>query len=260
MTPSLTQAAFALLKRDLGLSLTRGGGPLLAIGFYLTLMAMIPLSLGPDQAVLSRIAAGLTWLCLALSSLLSLERLFERDYEDAMFDVLRLGPLPLELIALLKCLSQWLGTGVILSLLTPVVMIILGAPVNMSLMALVSALLGSLSFALIGGMGASLSLGTRKGGVLMALLVLPARAPRGAHHVVQRGCPIAFGEEHGGRGLQEGLLPSCAAARCVRGPGHDKSVLVSTHRKDKVPCSGRSSTALIFRARSATTSTCRACS
>ena len=177
MTPSLAQAAFALLKRDLGLSLTRGGGPLLAIGFYLTLMAMIPLSLGPDQAVLSRIAAGLTWLCLALSSLLSLERLFERDYEDAMFDVLRLGPLPLELIALLKCLSQWLGTGVILSLLTPVVMIILGAPVDMSLMALVSALLGSLSFALIGGMGASLSLGTRKGGVLMALLVLPFYVP-----------------------------------------------------------------------------------
>ncbi|MGN6366134.1 heme exporter protein CcmB [Asticcacaulis taihuensis] len=174
---SLFRPALALLRRDLGLSLTRGGGPLLAVGFYLTLMAMIPLSLGPDQAVLSRIAAGLTWLCLALSSLLSLERLFERDYEDGVFDVLRLGPVPLELIALLKCLAQWLGTGVILSLMTPIVMIILGAPVTLALMGLASALLGSLSFALIGGIGASLALGSRKGGVLMALLVLPFYVP-----------------------------------------------------------------------------------
>ena len=173
----LLRASVALIRRDLGLSLTRGGGPLLSVGFYLTLMAMIPLSLGPDQAVLSRIAAGLTWLCLALSSLLSLERLFERDYEDAVFDTLRLGPLPLELIALLKCLSQWLGTGVILSLMTPLVMIILGAPVSLALMGLISAFLGSLSFALIGGIGASLALGSRKGGVLMALLVLPFYVP-----------------------------------------------------------------------------------
>ena len=173
----MIRASFALIRRDLGLSLTRGGGPLLAVGFYLTLMAMIPLSLGPDSAILSRIAAGLTWLCLALSSLLSLERLFERDYEDSVFDTLRLGPLPLELIALLKCLSQWLGAGVILSLMTPVVMIILGAPVSLALMGLISAFLGSLSFALIGGIGASLALGSRKGGVLMALLVLPFYVP-----------------------------------------------------------------------------------
>ncbi len=172
-----SRAAFALLKRDLNLSLSRGGGPILAVGFYLTLMAMIPLSLGPDQAVLTRIAAGLTWLCLALSTLLSLERLFERDHDDGMFDILRLGPLPLEWIATLKCLAQWLGTGLILSLLTPFVMVILGAPMAMAGIGLVSAILGSLSFALIGGIGASLSLGTRRGGALMALLVLPFYVP-----------------------------------------------------------------------------------
>jgi heme exporter protein B len=191
--------ALALLRRDLGLSLTRGGGPLLAVGFYLTLMAMIPLSLGPDQAILSRIAAGLTWLCLALSSLLSLERLFERDYEDGVFDVLRLGPLPLELIALLKCLSQWLGTGVILSLMTPVVMIILGAPVSLALMGLISAFLGSLSFALIGGIGASLALGSRKGGVLMALLVLPFYVP-----------PVIFGA-----GLMQAMQTSASPMQAL---------------------------------------------
>ena len=173
----ILRASLALIKRDLGLSLTRGGGPLLAVGFYLTLMAMIPLSLGPDSVILTRIAAGLTWLCLALSSLLSLEKLFERDYEDAVFDTLRLGPLPLELIALLKCLSQWLGTGLVLSLLTPFVMIILGAPATLGVMGLIAAFLGSLSFVLIGGIGASLALGSRKGGVLMALLVLPFYVP-----------------------------------------------------------------------------------
>lgn len=195
----MIRPALALLKRDLGLSLTKGGGPLLAVGFYLTLMAMIPLSLGPDQAILSRIAAGLTWLCLALSSLLSLERLFERDYEDAVFDTLRLGPLPLELIALLKCLSQWLGTGVILSLMTPIVMIILGAPVSLALMGLVSAFLGSLSFALIGGIGASLALGSRKGGVLIALLVLPFYVP-----------PVIFGA-----GLMQAMQTSASPLQAL---------------------------------------------
>lgn len=170
-------AALSLLKRDLGLSVTRGGGPLLAIGFYLTLMAMIPLSLGSDSTTLSRVAPGLTWLCLALASLLSLERLFERDYEDGLFDILRLGPLPMEVIALLKCLAQWLGTGLMLAILTPFVMIILGAPVDAAFVSLIAALLGSLSFAIIGGVGASLSLGTRKGGVLIALLVLPFYVP-----------------------------------------------------------------------------------
>ncbi len=172
-----SRAAFALVRRDLGLSLTKGGGPILAVGFYITLMAMIPLSLGPDSVMLGRIASGLAWLCLALATLLSLERLFERDYDDGMFDLLRLGPLPLEWISLLKCLSQWLGTGLILSLLTPLVMIILGAAPAMAGIGLISALLGSLSFALIGGIGASLALGTRKGGALMAILVLPFYVP-----------------------------------------------------------------------------------
>lgn len=174
---TILSASLALLKRDLSLSLARGGGPVLAAGFFLTLMAMIPLSLGPDAQTLTRIAPGLTWLCLALASLLSLERLFERDYEDGVFDLLRNGSLALEWIAFLKCLAQWLGTGLILSLMTPVVMVVLGAPVGAAGLALAAALIGSLSFALIGGVGASLTLGARKGGVLIALVVLPFYVP-----------------------------------------------------------------------------------
>lgn len=171
------KAALSLLRRDLSLSLTRGGGPWLAAGFYLTLMAMIPLSLGADQAVLARIAGGLAWLCLALTSLMALERLFERDDEDGLFDLLQQGPLPLEAVALIKVIAQWLGTGLILAVMTPAVMIVLGAPAGTALKGLIAALLGSLSFALIGGIGAALALGARKGGVLMALLVLPFYVP-----------------------------------------------------------------------------------
>ena len=177
MSNPLARASFALLRRDLSLSVTKGGGPLLAAGFYLTLIAMIPLSLGPEPATLGKIAPGLAFLSLALSSLLSLERLFERDYHDGVFDLLVIGPIPLEFIGLLKVLSQWLGTGLLLGLMTPAVMIILGAPVTIAGWGLLTALLGSLSFALIGGVGAALALGSRSGGVLMAILVLPLYVP-----------------------------------------------------------------------------------
>jgi heme exporter protein B len=183
------EAAKALIKRDLGQAFARGGGPVLAAGFYLTLMAMIPLSLGPDGATLAKIAPGVTWLCLALSSLLSLERLFEKDYEDGIFDLLRLGPLPLEAIALLKVFSHWVGTGLILSVMTPFVLVILGAPVESAAFSFIASALGSLSFSLIGALGAALTLGSRKGGVLVALLVLPFYVP-----------PVIFGA-----GLMEAL-------------------------------------------------------
>lgn len=171
------RAAKSLLLRDFKLHLSRGAGPILAVGFYLTLMGMIPLSLGPDQALLGRIAPGLAWLCLALASLLSLERLFERDYEDGVFDLLRLGPLSLTAIAFLKALAQWLGLGVILSLMTPLVMIILGAKVDYAFWGLITALLGSFCFSQLGAVGAALSVGSRRGGALIALLVLPFYLP-----------------------------------------------------------------------------------
>lgn len=173
----LIDAAFALLRRDMSLFWARGAAPGLGVGVYLTLMAMIPLSLGPDSVVLGRIAPGLSYMCLALVSLLSLERLFERDYEDGLFDLLRLGVLPLELIVLIKAGAQWLGAGLILTVLTPLVMMALGAPTSVAGLGLLTSGLGSLAFALIGAIGAGLSLGLRKGGALMAVLVLPLYIP-----------------------------------------------------------------------------------
>ncbi len=112
-----------------------------------------------------------------MTSFLALERLFERDHTEGVFDLLRLGALPLEIIALLKMLAHWIGAGVVLSLATPIVMIVLGADPLVGLAGLLAALIASLAFSLIGGIGASLALGSRQGGGLLALLVLPLYIP-----------------------------------------------------------------------------------
>ena len=167
----------ALLGRELALSWGRGGGALLALAFYLAMATLLPLAAGSEPARLAAVAPGSAWLALALASLLSLERLFERDYEDGALDLLALGPAPLEAAAFAKCLAQWITTGAPLALLAPVVATALGAPLALAPITLVAALAGGLGFSFCGGIGAALSLGNRRGGVLIAVIVLPLFAP-----------------------------------------------------------------------------------
>jgi heme exporter protein B len=166
-----------LLRRELALSWGRGGGPMLALAFYLAVITVLPLAIGSEPARLAAIAPGAAWIGLALASLLSLERLFERDYEDGALDLLALGPAPLELAAFAKCLAQWITTGAPLALLAPVAAIALGAPPALAPLTFAAALIGGLGFAFCGGIGAALSLGARRGGVLIAVIVLPLFAP-----------------------------------------------------------------------------------
>ncbi len=166
-----------LIRRELALSWGRGGGPMLALAFYLCMSTMLPLATGPEPARLAAVAPGCAWLALAVSSLLSLERLFERDYEDGALDLLALGPAPLEAAAFAKCLAQWITTGAPLALLTPVVATALGAPLRIAPLTVVAALAGGIGFSFCGGVGAALSLGSRRGGVLIAVIVLPLFAP-----------------------------------------------------------------------------------
>ncbi len=166
-----------LIRRELALSWGRGGGPMLALAFYLCMATMLPLAAGPEPARLAAVAPGCAWLALAVSSLLSLERLFERDYEDGALDLLALGPAPLEAAAFAKCLAQWITTGAPLALLTPVVATALGAPLTIAPLTVVAALAGGIGFSFCGGVGAALSLGSRRGGVLIAVIVLPLFAP-----------------------------------------------------------------------------------
>jgi heme exporter protein B len=170
-------SAAVLLRRELALAWGRGGGPLLACAFYVGMTTLLPLASGPSPQRLSVVAAGSAWAALALASLLPLERLFERDYEDGALDLLALGALPLELVCAIKCLAQWLATGAPLAILAPVISSALGAPLPLAPLTFLCALIGGVGFAFTGGLGAALALGSRRGGLLVAVIVLPLFAP-----------------------------------------------------------------------------------
>lgn len=169
--------AGALLAREVTLAWGRGGGPMVALGFYAGVATLLPLATGPEPARLAAVAPGAAWVALALAALLSLERLFERDYEDGALDLLLLSPVPLEIACAFKCLGQWIATGAPLALAAPVAAIALGAPVSLAPLIFACALIGGLAFAFMGGIGAALSLGARRGGLLTAVIVLPLFVP-----------------------------------------------------------------------------------
>jgi heme exporter protein B len=202
-----------LLRRELALAWGRGGGPLMALAFYACVGALLPLSAGAQPQRLAVVAPGAAWLALALASLLSLERLFERDYEDGALDLLAMGPLPLELVSAVKCLAQWIATGLPLALFAPIAATALGADLKLAPLTLACALVGGLGFSFVGGVGAALCLGSRRGGVLVAVIVLPLFAP-----------PVIFGAgalEAFASGLNwtPGVLLLCAYCLAAAGLG-----------------------------------------
>lgn len=170
--------AFAeLIARDLRLAFRQGSALGTALGFYLIVVAMMPLGLGPDLKLLGRIAAGVLWLGLLLSALLSLGRMFEADYEDGTLEVLAIGPLPLELVVAAKGLSHWLSTALPLTLMAPVLGLLLNLePAAIPVLAL-TLLIGTPAISFLGAIGAALTLTARRGGLLVALLVLPLYVP-----------------------------------------------------------------------------------
>lgn len=166
-----------LLRRELAMAWGRGGGPAVALAFNASAVTLLPLASGGSLDKLKLLAPGFSWVALALASLLSLERLFERDYEDGALDLLALGPAPLELVAVAKCLAQWLCTGAPLAVFAPIAATALGADMKLIPLTFVCALVGGLGFAFVGGVGAAVSLGARAGGVLIAVIVLPLFTP-----------------------------------------------------------------------------------
>lgn len=172
MSPVVT-----LIKRDLALAVRDGGALGTALGFYLIVVTLLPLGLGPDLNLLARIAPGMLWIALLLAALLSLARVFESDYEDGTLDALSAGPLPLELVAAAKALAHWISTGIPLTLLAP----LLGLLLNLDLAAypplIATMLVGTPAISFLGSIGAALTLKARRGGLLVALLVLPLYIP-----------------------------------------------------------------------------------
>jgi len=171
------KAALALLARDVTLAWREGGAVGTAIGFYLVVVAITPLGLGPDLNLLARIAPGMLWIALLLAALLSADRIFHNDYEDGALDVLTTGPLPLPLVAAVKSLAHWLTTGVPLALLAPLLGLLLNLPVAAWPLLVLAMLVGTPAVSFVASIGASLTLGLRRSGLLLALLVLPLYVP-----------------------------------------------------------------------------------
>jgi heme exporter protein B len=168
---------FALIMRDLRLAVREGGAIGTALGFFLVVVSLMPLGLGPDLNLLARIAAGVLWIALLLAALLSLNRIFEADYEDGTLDVLATGPLPLELVSAAKALAHWITTGIPLAVLAPVLGILLNLDLNAYPILVATTLLGTPAVSFLGAVGAALTMKTRRGGLLLALIVLPLYVP-----------------------------------------------------------------------------------
>ncbi|MEE8499514.1 MAG: heme exporter protein CcmB [Kiloniellales bacterium] len=171
--------AFArLIARDLRLALRqRADAGMVVLFFVLTAGIIFPFGIGPEPNLLARIAPGVIWVTALLAVLLSLERLFLADYEDGSLELLALAPLPLEATVLAKALAHWLTTGLPLVVAAPLLALLYNMDAAGLPMLVLAMALGSPSLSLVGAFGAALTLGARRGGVLIPLLVLPLNVP-----------------------------------------------------------------------------------
>ena len=170
-------AFLAILKRDVTLGLRQGGGAGAALAFMLSVLVLIPLALGPDQNLLRRLAPGIMWLSLLLAVLLTAERIFQQDYEDGTLDALVGITLPLELVTLAKALAHWLSVGLPLAIIAPLLGILINIETSSIPTLMLAMVLGSLSLSLLASIGGAITAGLRRGGLLVALLILPLYVP-----------------------------------------------------------------------------------
>jgi heme exporter protein B len=170
-------AFLALLKRDLVLSYRQGIDAWVVVLFFLAAGILFPFAIGPEANALMRVSTGVVLSMAALAALLSLDRLYQGDFEDGSLDLMALGPLPLELAALAKALAHWLSTGLPLLVAAPLLALMLNAPTGSYGPMLLALALATPALSLLGGLGAALTLGSRRGGILLTLLILPLYVP-----------------------------------------------------------------------------------
>lgn len=173
----ITRAFLALVARDLRLAARVGGSGALGLVFFGMIVTLIPFALGPDLNLLARIGPAILWLAAVLATLIGLDRLFQADEEDGSLDLLRASPLPLELIVLAKGLAHWLTTGLPLALAAPLFGLLVAlTPAAMAATA-ATLLVGTLALTFIGAIGAALTASLRRGGLILAILVVPLMIP-----------------------------------------------------------------------------------
>ncbi|WP_341366389.1 heme exporter protein CcmB [Yoonia sp. BS5-3] len=167
----------ALLIRDLRLAVRAGGGFGLGLAFFLIVVILVPFGVGPDTALLSKVAPGILWVASLLAALLSLDRIFALDFEDGSLALLATSPLPLEAVAWMKAAAHWITTGLPLTIAAPALGFLLSLAPEAYGYLLISLLIGTPALSVIGTFGAALTVGLRRGGLLLSLLVLPLYIP-----------------------------------------------------------------------------------
>jgi len=167
----------ALLIRDLRLAMRAGGGFGLGLAFFLIVTVLVPFGVGPNSATLALIAPGILWLGALLACLLSLDRVFALDFEDGSLDLLATAPIPLEGVVAMKAVAHWLTTGLPLTLAAPVLGLLLNLEGAGYGWLVASLALGTPALSMIGAFGAALTVGLKRGGLLLSLLVLPLYVP-----------------------------------------------------------------------------------
>jgi heme exporter protein B len=170
-------ALTAVIARDLRLAWRSPGDSANVVLFFVLAVVLFPFGVGPAAEILSRISVGVVWVMALLAVLLSLDRLFREDAEDGTLDLLVLSPAPLEFLVLGKVIAHWLITGLPLIVASPLLALFMQMPGESYPVLLLALLLGTPTLSLIGAIGAALTLGARRGGVLVALLVLPLFIP-----------------------------------------------------------------------------------
>ena len=212
----------ALLVRDLRLAVRAGGGFGLGLAFFLIVAVLVPLGIGPRADTLALIAPGLLWVAALLACLLSLDRIYALDHEDGTLDLLATAPIPMEAAVSTKTLAHWITTGLPLTLAAPVLGLLLNLPAAGYGWLVVSLAVGTPALSVIGAFGAALTVGLKRGGLLVGLLVLPLYIPTlifGAE-VVKRGAaglpvgtPLAM---LGAITLATAAALPCASAAAIR--------------------------------------------
>ena len=167
----------AIIRRDLSLVMRQGSDAFVVLIFFVVTVTLFPLGVGPDPLILQNLASGIVWVSALLAAMLSLDRLFQTDYDDGSLELLVLSPYPLELVVLCKCLVHWLTTGLPIMVISPVLALMLNIKTGAFLYLISSMALGTPIISLLGAVGATLVLGSRRSGVLIALLIIPLTIP-----------------------------------------------------------------------------------
>jgi len=173
MMVALTQ----MMKRELTLANRRRADLANPLFFFLIVVALFPIGVTPDLAKLSQMAPGVLWVAALLASLLSLDLLFRHDYEDGSLEQMLLSTVPPQLLVLCKIMSHWLVTGLPLTLLSPLLSVMLALPAGSVPLLMLTLALGTLTLSLLGSVGAALTVGLRKGGLLLTILIMPMFVP-----------------------------------------------------------------------------------